>query len=183
MAVTPQLLEQVLRLPEERDVRNSPIVTAIVLADPANAADLVPFLDQGDLAAANARRVLCLFGADAAPHLVAALRDAGPAARMEGLDVLFALLAGEAAPVIRDTLERIAPDLDPLLADQRPLPYEAPPQVEPDFLGRICDQAFLVCSELLDPGFDQTPFRSLDEEGRNREIAQLRRRGLRPGIV
>ncbi len=184
MAVHPFLLEQVLRLPEEKDVRNSPIVTAIILADPANAADLVPYLERRDgPVAANARRVLCLFDAAAVPHLVAALADRSAAARMDGLEILWTLLITESAPVARDALERIAPDLDPLFADKRQLPYELPPHVEHDFVGRICDLAFLVCTEILDPDFDQSLFRSLDDEGRDREIARLRQRGLRPGVV
>lgn len=184
MAVPPFLLEQVLRLPEDKNVRNSPIVTAIILRDPANAADLVPYLDHADeVVSANARRILCLFAADAVPHLVAALANRSAAARTDGLDVLWTLLISEPAPVIRDTLEQIASDLEPLFADKRPLAVELPAHIERDFLGRICDHAYLVIAEILDPDFDQSRFRALAEDGRNEEIKRLKARGIGLNIV
>ena len=184
MPVQPFLLEQALRVSDEKDVRNSPIVTAIILQDPANAADLVPYLEEtGSVVSTNARRILCLFDAAAVPHVLTALANRTPAARMEGLDVIWTLLVTEAAPVVRDTLEQISAALEPLLSDRRPVPLELPSHIERDFVGRICDQAFLVVSELIDPGFDESRFRSLDEEGRDRAIAQLRRGGFGRGLV
>jgi hypothetical protein len=184
MPVQPFLLEQVLRVSDDKDVRNSPIVTAIILRDPANAADLVPYLEEANsVVSANARRILCLFEATAIPHVVAALASRTPTARMEALDVLWTLLVTESVPVVRDTLEQIAADLEPLLVDKRPLPLDPPPHIENDFRGRICDQAFLVVSELIDPDFDQSGFRAQDEEGRDQAIAKLRRGGFGRGLV
>jgi hypothetical protein len=114
---------------------------------------------------------------------VTALANRTPAARLEAVDVIWTLLASEPAPVVRDTLEQISAGLDKLLADRSPVPVELPPNIEDDFLGRICDQAFLAISELIDPAFDESGFRSLDEEGRDRAIAQLRRGGFGRGLV
>jgi hypothetical protein len=184
MAIQPFLLEQVLRAADEKDVRGSPIVTAIILQDPANAADLVPYLEEtGSVASTNARRILCLFEASAVPHIVAALANREPAARMEGLEILWTLLASEPSHVVRDTLEQISNGLELFLGDKRPAPVELPPHIERDFLGRICDQAFLIVSELIDPEFDESRFRSLDESGRDHAIAQLRRGDFGRGLV
>jgi hypothetical protein len=184
MPVHPFLLEQVLRLPKDKDVSDSPIVTSIILSDPANVADLVPYLEQTDsVMSANARRVMCLFEASAAPHLLSALSNRSVVARRDGVDVLWALMAGEPRYVVRDTLEKIASAVEFLLDDKRPLPDRMPPYIERDFRGRICDLTFIVLSHLMDPEFNQSLFRSLDDDGRDEAIARLRRRGLRPGLV
>lgn len=173
------LREQVLRTPEERDVRTSPIVRAVILPDPANAADLVPMLEQpGGLAAANARRILCLFDALAVPYLLNALVAAGPQVRKEGIEIMWTMLVSESAWTIRETLERNANLIFELLDDSRPLPDTLPDYVERDFNGRICDLAFIVLQRLINPAFDQSLFRSLDDEGRNKEIKQMKARGF-----
>jgi hypothetical protein len=184
MALDPLLLDQVLRTPEGRDVTASPIVTAIVLADPANAADLAPALERPDsLEGRNARRVLCLFGPEAAGPLLAALVGAGLDARLEGLDVLWCLLATEDPRTVRDGLARAGPGLEVLLDDRRFVPDDLPEYIEHDFLGRVCDQAFLVARELLDPEYDSSLFRRLDEEGRDQEIARFKRQMPGAAIV
>jgi len=182
MALDPLLLDQVLRTPEGRDVTTSPIVTAIILGDPANAADLVPALERaGTLEARNARRVLCLFGPQAAGPLVAKLAGAGLDARREGLEVLWCLLATEDQRTVRDALVQAGPGLEVLLDDRRPVPNDLPAYMESDFLGRVCDEAFLVARELLDPEYDSSLFRSLDKEGRDQEIARFKRQA--PGAA
>jgi hypothetical protein len=179
MAVDPLLLAQALRTPEDRDVRRTPIVRAVILADPANAADLVPALAQtGELVAANARRILCLFEAPAVPHLLGALTAAGARERKEGIEILWAMLAGENAATIRQTLEQSAQPLFELLDDRRALPDTMPEYVERDFRGRICDLAFIVLQRLIDPTFDQSLFRSLDDHGRDEEIRRMKSRGF-----
>src|SRR5438128_11754929 len=108
MAVERQLLSQVLSTPKTRDVTESPIVRAIILSDPANAADLVPALEVASTTEAyNARRILCLFGADAAPHVIAKSVTAGPLVRKEALEILWALLVTENAANIRSSLKQM----------------------------------------------------------------------------
>jgi hypothetical protein len=108
MPLDPQLLSQVLRTPKTQDVTQSPIVTTIVLQDPANAVDLVGALETANtLEAYNARLILCQFEADAVPALVARLATAGLNSRREGLDVLWALLITESPATIRDALKGV----------------------------------------------------------------------------
>ena len=182
--IDPRLLEQVLSTPESRDVTSSPIVRAVILADVANAAVLVAALEQGEtLASSNARRILCLFGPGAVPHVLGALRAAGPVARIEGLEVLWALLQGEERWTVRDMLTAGRSDLDLLLDDMRALPDEMPDYIERDFRGRIRDLAYIVVQELMDRDFDQSVFRSLDDPSRDEEIRRLRETGFGPRIV
>lgn len=179
MAIDPNLLAQVLRTPDSRDVTESPIVRAVILSDPANAADLVPALDDNQtLEASNARKILCLFESNAVPPLLTALRMAGPRARQEGLEVLWALLVAEEAWTVRETLETVKPDLHTLLDDTNPLRDDMPEYIERDFRGRICDLAFGIVQQLLDREYDQSLFRSLDDTGRNEEIRRLKARGF-----
>jgi hypothetical protein len=174
MPVDPQLLERVLRTPDSGDISESPIVTAVILEDPANAADLVPALErERTLESRNARRILCLFDADAAPHLVHALNGASTIARKEGLEILWTLLFDEDRREIRESLDRMAADLQPLLSDKQPLPDFMPEYIERDFRGRICDLAYIVIRQLLDPEFDQSEFRARDNEERDQEIRRL----------
>lgn len=184
MAIDPQMLAQVLSTPKSRDVTESPIVRAVILNDAANAAALVPALERsGTLEAYNARRILCLFEANAAPHLLAELRTAGINARKEGLEILWALLVGEEAWTVRETLTQIAADMEVLLNDKRSLPDHMPEYIERDFRGRICDLAFIELQSLINAEYDQSLFRSLDENGRDIEIARLKRRGFGLNIV
>jgi hypothetical protein len=178
MTVDPQLLAQALRTPESQDVTQTPIVRAVILADPANAADLVPSLGRPDtLEARNARRVLCAFGADAVGPLLTALAgDAGPRARREGIAVLWTLLTLEEVRTTREALGGSDAELAVLLRDTSPLPDELPATVERDFTGRVCDLAYVVVRELLDPDFDQSGFRAQDDDERDRAIAQWRSR-------
>jgi len=179
MAIVPGLLDQVLRTPRSKDVTESPIVRTVILADAANAADLVPSLERTEtLEAYNARRILCLFGPDAAPHLLAALNGAGPTARKEGIEVLWALLVSEEARTIRETMAAAQSDFDMLLEDKRALPDNMPPHTERDFRGRICDLAFIVAQQLVNREYDQSPFRSLDDKGRDEEIRRFKARRL-----
>lgn len=184
MAIHPQVLSQVLSTPESRDVMSSPIVRAVILPDVANAADLVRVIVQGDrVASLNARRILCWFGPGAVPHVLGALRAAGPNARMVGLEVLWTLLRGQRSWTIREMLIAAERDLDMLLEDTRVLPQEMPDYIERDFRGRICDLAYIVLQELTDEDFDQSFFRTLDDRGRDEEIRRLRRMGFGLRIV
>lgn len=184
MPIDPNMLAQVLRTPESRDVTESPIVRAVIVTDPANVADLVSALEHADsLEARNARRIACLFETDAVAPLLAKLRTAGPDARKEGIEIFWTILTGEDPHTIRRTLDVVQDDLDVLFNDTRPLPDNMPEWIERDFRGRICDLAFILVQLLLSPEFDQSLFRSLDDEGRNNEIRRLRTRVLSPGIV
>lgn len=184
MPLNPQLLEVVLRTPESLDVSTLPIVRAVILQDPANAADFVPALEQADtIQSKNARRILCLFNASAAPHLLKALASAGVEARKQGVEIFWSLLFGESAAIVRSALSLAAPDLDKLLDDKRALPDNMPEYIERDFRGRVCDLTFIVIQELMDATYDQSMFRSLDEGGRDEEIDRLRRSGFGVNIA
>jgi hypothetical protein len=173
------MLVQVLSIPKSQDVTESPIVRSVILSDAANAEDLVSWLDRsGTIEAYNARRILCLFEADAVPHVLAKLDKAGPHARKEGLEILWTLLVGENAWRRRNTLAAVKNSLDVLLEDTRPLPDERPDHIERDFQGRICDLAFIVIQQLILPEYDQSIFRALDESGRDGEIMRLKSRVL-----
>lgn len=158
---------------------DTPIVRAVILPDPANAEDLVPVLGRPDsLESRNARRVLCQFGPDAVPHLLTALAATASArARAEGTGALWALLATEATRTVRESLAAATPELRVLLGDTIPLPDEMPEYIERDFRGRVCDLVYVVVRELLDQDFDQSPFRGLDDRGRDDEIRQWLSRG------
>jgi hypothetical protein len=179
MAIDPNLLAQVLGTADSRDVTGSPIVRAVILSNPDNVADLVPALDDHrTLAASNARTILCLFESNAVRPLLSALRMAGPRARQEGLEVLWALLVSEEPWTVRQSLESVKPDLYFLLDDTSPLHDDMPAYIERDFQGRICDLAFGIVQQLLDRKYDHSLFRSLDGTSRNEEIRRLKTRGF-----
>ena len=179
MAVDPQLLEQALRTPETGDVTDTPIVRAVILPDPVNAADVVPFLARPDsLESRNARRILCQFGPAAVPHLMTALAATPSArARAEGTGALWAILTTEHVGTVRESLVAATTQLRVLLEDASPLPEELPEYIERDFRGRVCDRVYVVVRELLNDDFDQSPFRGLDDRGRDDEIRQWLSRG------
>ena len=184
MAIDPQMLAQVLHTPKSHDVTKSPIVNAVILSEAANAADLVPALEHiQTIEAYNARRILCLFDTNAVPYLLTELRTAGPTARKEGLEILWALLVGEEAWTVRETLAAVKPDLDTLMDDTHLLPDDMPNYIERDFYGRICDLAFIVIQQLISLDYDQSLFQSLDENGRNELIKRLKARGIGQNIV
>ena len=184
MAIKSQILAQVLRIPKSRDVTKSAIVRAVILREIANAADLVSSLERSDtIEAYNARRILCLFEADAVPYVLAELGTAGPNARKEGLEILWALLVSEEAWTVRESLAASKSDLHKLLEDTSPLPDEMPDHIERDFRGRICDLAFIVIQQLISPEYDQSLFRSMDENSRNGEIKRLKTRGIVQNIA
>lgn len=56
MAIDPRMLTQVLRTPRDEDVTASPIVRAVILGDPSNAADLVGALPRAHLRPRVSRR-------------------------------------------------------------------------------------------------------------------------------
>lgn len=184
MPVDFQLLEQVLRLPESRDVTRSPIVTAIILSDPSNAADLVPYLDKLDsIASFNARRILCIFDATATPYLLAAMQTVGLEARQVGIEILWSILLGESPRALREILIQAASDIEVLLDDTRPLTDDMPEYIERDFQGRICDLAFIMLQSVMDPESDESLFRSLNDRERDNEIALWKSKNTGLGIV
>jgi hypothetical protein len=179
MALDPLVLAQALRTPPGQDVRNSPIVRAVILGDPANAAGLVPALEEpGTVQAINARRILCLFDAPAVPYLLAAQATAGAHARQQSIEILWAMLTGENRWAMRETLETNKQPLFDLLDDRRALPDTTPEYVERDFNGRICDLAFVVLQRLIDPDFDQSLFRASENQERDLQIQHLKSRGF-----
>jgi hypothetical protein len=179
MPVDAQLLEQVLNTPESRDVMGSPIVTAVILSDPANAADLMPALGEtGSARSRNARRILCLFEANAVPFLLGSLDDASAALNKEAIEIMWAMFLGEDKRTIRDVLARVSAKLDTLLNDKRPLPDDMPAFVERDFQGRVCDLAHGVLCYLNDSEYDRSLFRSLSDDERDAEIRRSRNRTL-----
>jgi hypothetical protein len=185
MAVESHLLHQALRTPESQDVTETPIVRAIILADPANAADLVPALARPDtIESRNARRVLCQFGPDAAPHLLTALAGTENTwARTEGIEILWALLTDEDARTVRERVTASAAELSTLLSDVRPMAVDIPELVERDFEGRVCDLLYVVIQELFDDDYDQSAFRNLDDEGRDAELRRWLSREVGGGIA
>jgi hypothetical protein len=179
MPLDAQLLARVLATPESMDVIETPVVRAVVLSDPANAADLVPWLAEvNNLQSRNARRVLCLFDAKAAAPILGALAAADTRARNQVIDVLWAILVNENAWTIRETLEAVKSDLNVLLDDRTVPPDEMPEYVERDFHGRVCDRAYLVLQRLVGPKRDLSVFRASDDEERNREIDRMKSRGF-----
>lgn len=179
MALDKQSLEQVLRTPKHQDVTESPLVKTVIINDPANAAEFVEALEWSEtLEAHNARRILCLFDAKAVPYLLAKLPTASANTRKEGLEIFWALLAGEDHWTVREVLSQIKADLTHLLNDTQPLPDNMPEYIERDFQGRICDLAFMVTQQLIDPQYDQSLFRSLDDHGRNEQIKRLKARSF-----
>ena len=184
MAIDSQLLAQVLHTPKSQDVTESPIVRALILSEASNAAELVSSLERRyTIEAYNARRILCLFEASAVPHILAELGAAGLNARKEGLEILWALLFGEDAWAVRESLAAVKSDLDKLLEDTRQLPDEMPDYIERDFRGRICDLAFIIVEQLISPEHDQSLFRSLDDNGRDEQIKRLKASGIGPPNV
>jgi len=182
MALDSRLLEQVLNAPESRDVLASPIVTAIILGDPAHAADLALALEaSGSRRAHNARRILCQFGAEAVPHLLGAAATGSAATAQDAIEILWAMLIGEDRSTIRKVLDRASDDLDRLLQDKRPLPDIDASSIERDFVGRVCDLTYCVLRQLDDPEHDRSLFRSLDDDARDTEIGAYRGRFLAVG--
>jgi hypothetical protein len=180
MALDPQLLNQALATPETAHVEDTPIVRVVILADPAHAAELAPWLEEsGTRQSRNARRILCQFGATAVLPLLQVLAAGASAhARKEGIEIVWAMLAGEDERAIRKTLDAARETLLPLLEDRRPLPDDVPAYVERDFRGRVCDLCYLVVQSMLAPKLQWSLFRSLDDEGRNREIERFKQRGF-----
>lgn len=182
MAADPQLLAQALRTPEDQDVVDSPIVQAVILAEPENAALLVPALARSDaLEARNARSILCEFEESAVPYLLSALVQTDDAqTRKVGIDVLWTIVSAIDVRSRRTLLAGLPGQITSLLADRRPEPDIMPVYIERDFRPRICDHLYVAVQELLDPDYDQSSFRGLTDEGRDLAIRRLR---MGPGPV
>jgi hypothetical protein len=179
VALDPRLLDQVLRAPRALDVGETPIATAIVLRDPANAQTLAPFLDDPDsTAGVHARQILCRFGRSAVPFLMRALADSerSPDGRAQGLDVLWSMLLATAPGDVRSILREVAGDARTLLGDKTTIPDQALAYIERDFQGRICDRAYLVLAHLVDREIDLSRFRAMGADERDQEIRRLERR-------
>jgi hypothetical protein len=176
VAVDPQLLTQALRTPEDRDVVDSPIVRAVILVEPENAALLVPALARPDtLEARNARSILCEFEESAVPYLLSALAGTDDAqTRKAGIDVLWTIVGAVDVRSRRTLLEESTAQIVTLLGDRRPVPDTMPAYVERDFRPRICDHLYVIIQELLDPEYDQSSFRGLTDEDRDLAIRRLR---------
>jgi hypothetical protein len=185
MVIDPRMLEQALRTPETQDVTDTPIVRGIILADPANAADLVPYLARPDsLQGRNALRILCQFDSVAVPILLDAIAaSASPIVRTTGLAAMWAMFVGESLAIVREHLAASAPSINLLLADRSPLPDEMPDHIERDFRGRVCDMTYVVVNEIQNPEFDQSTFRGMNDQERDRAIRQLQARGFGGLIV
>lgn len=182
MAVDPEGLAALLKTPETEDVTESPIVVKLI-KDPANAAGLVGSLDaDAALEVRNARLILCEFDSRAIPALFTNVSSAKATGRQQRLQVLWTLLATESPSTVRESLQLVKDRLNLLLDDRSSLPDVAPDYIEQDVRGRLCDLTYIVIQQLLSPTFDQSLFRSLDNAGRDREIAALKRSDLSDAV-
>jgi hypothetical protein len=182
MPLDPAIRDLVLRTPPDRDLAAMPIVTTQVLADPENAVEFVPYLARRDSPVySNALRLLCLFDRAAVPGLAGALAEHNELVRQEGLGVIWSILFLESPQVVRHSLAEAWPNLTKLLGDQRPLVDAMPPHIERDFRGRVGDAAYIVVRGLLDREFDQSEFRAMTPDERDREVTTLIRNG--PGAL
>ena len=168
------LLTYLLRTPETEEITTRLPVKAL-LADPANAGEIVPALGDEPPIARNARKILCSFESGAAPFVMAAAAaSANLSVRKQSLEVFWTLLVGEDTTTIRAALTASTESLTELLRDESIPQNDLPAYVENDFTGRIRDFTYVIVQELLDGRFDQSTFRALDAVGRDAEIRQLR---------
>lgn len=174
------MLDQALRTPESQDVVETPIVHAVILPDPANAAQLVPFLAEStSLSGRNALRILCQFGPEAVPGTLAALVGVPSAvARTRALAAIWSMVIGESPRAIKEQLATAAGSLNTLLGDRSPVPDDLPEYVERDLRARVCDLAYIVVQELQNPDYDQSAFRGMGDSERDLAISALISRGF-----
>jgi hypothetical protein len=101
-----------------------------------------------------------------------ALAESDASVRQEGLGVIWSILFFEPSPLIRRSLAEAWTDLAVVLGDRRPLidMTRCQAAAKRDFRGRVGDLAFLVVRGLLDRDFDQSEFRALTPEERDREL-------------
>lgn len=184
MAIEKHLLEYVVRNQDEMEICDSPIVQTIVLIQPENVVQLVPYLDEKDtVQSRNARRILCLFDSDAVPFIANVMNNTNWRRRAECLEIIWAILSIEQAFLVPDILTSIALNLSAVFDDTTFIDEELSEKTEVDFKGRVCDLAFIVVKYLLDPNFDRSSFRSASNDERDAEINRLRREGYRRGMV
>lgn len=171
--VEPRLIEQVLDSPPGRDVVSSPITQAVLLRDPESAGQLVGYLGSFGNRRRNALAVLPFYDERALAPLLQACAEQPPAVKVLVIPALYSILH-ELPPSRIKVLCGAASDLLPALLDEHAvvLPERDLP-VEVDFIGRVCDDAFIVLTVLLEPDADLSIFRSASEAERDAGIKRF----------
>lgn len=171
-----EMIEAALDVPESYGVGNGAIVRAVILTDPSNARALVPYLEHPSVRIAqNARRVLCLFGPAATGYLAAALPQMELQGRRVGIEILWTLLCGQPASIVRDAILGALQSFETLLDDRRLIIRNATELTDRGFDSRVCDLLYLTIRHLLSCSFDESIFRSSRVPDRDDQITKMRR--------
>lgn len=171
--VEPRLIEQVLDSPPGRDVVNAPITQVVLLRDPESAGQLVGYLGSVGNRQRNALAVLPFYDERALMPLLQACVAQSPAVKALVNPALYSILHELPAPRIRELCGAAREPLLALLEERTVVRPERSGPVEVDLLGRVCDDAFIVLKELLEPDADLSTLRSMTEAERDEEIKRF----------
>ena len=184
MAIDQQMLNHIIQNKDDISFAGSALVRTIVLTQPENALQLVPFLDEQDtIRSRNARRMLCRFDADAVPFIVQIMNDETSRRTAECLEIIWAILSSEPFNIVMEVMAASAPSFATTFENRTLIEEDFPEGTEVDLKERVCDLAYTVFNYLLDSEFDRSTFRSASNDARDVEIQRFKRMGYRQGLV
>jgi hypothetical protein len=181
--VDQRLIEQVLDSPPGRNVVRTPIATAILFQDPSSAGQVVAYLDGSERRSSNTLALLAFYDERALSFFLDACSRLSSRGKALAVDALYPMLSGLAPLQARTLLGSSVGGLLPLLLERAPMPFDVAAGIEVDFLGRVCDDCYIVLQALVDPEGDISIFIRSTEEERDGEIQRFIRRLSRAGIV
>lgn len=162
--------------PDELDRRETRLIAEFE-RHPGWAELLLPALASGSMArVANARRLLCMFPAEAVLTIARGFEVDNPTARFEILGILWHFVV-TAPPRDRELmLAEIMPHLKHGFDDTRRPERWHPEGTEIEHDYRISDEVYVFLNRLHSEDFDDSYFEVLEEDRRDIEISQFSRR-------
>ena len=177
MVVDEALIRKLLADSKITDYEESPIFRASVLNRLEAATFLVDVMFEASPDIADrAKGMLCLFDPVALAPVAAGFARPGAQWRSDLLDIAVTIIGVQDSREWAKLLEELLPKVGPLLVDRSVIDRAGAAQMELQYEYRVCDQAYVLLRELLDPEYDPYEFLLMEFEERDAEIRALRSR-------
>jgi len=177
MPVEEALIRRLLADTSVENFDTNIVFRSTVLNDPGAAEILVGIMRaQGGQIRKRARRMLCFFDEPALPALDRGLTLQGSLWRSDLLHIVWTIVSGYDPNELPRLLGLLAPRLVSLFDDKSLVVPEYSMPIEIEYRYRVCDEAYVLCQNMLHPEFDDTTLREETMEERDAAIRILRGR-------
>ncbi len=172
MSIKKNLIEKLLTNEKVADFSESLVFREEILDDSESIEILLDILKNSSKPLKlRARQMLLEFSPQSLTEISSALESQNVNWRSNLLEIILVIISVSDNNERNTIYDAIKANVIPLLSDQGKIQHEFNNPVEIEYQSRVCDEAYLLLMNLLEPEYFDADFLQLDEKIRNQEIA------------